>query len=251
MVRAWVVLSLVVASVACCGAGGTARAASPRRGSLVVMLIHGGGWLHVGPFYVATMDQLAYRYRRRGIHVYNIDYEPGGEAALASVTATYDEIRRRESGPIVAVGASAGGQLALMLARRRPLAGVVAYAAPTDLLHATGWLRLSVEGAFAPADLRRYSPALVGVPRRTPILGIYTSDDALVPPPQADALRRLGAKVDMLAPGPLDLHFMHTGVSPRAWARAALDERRFLDRVAARTPRPRDGGPSRSSRPPR
>jgi acetyl esterase/lipase len=250
MVRAWVAVNVVLASIAFCAASPTARADVPRGAPLTAILIHGGGWLQVGPHYVATMEQLAYRYRRRRIRVFNIDYASGGEASLASVTATYDKIRRRVSGPIVAVGASAGGQLALMLARRRALAGVVAYAAPTDLVHSTSWLRLAVDGAFAPPDLRRYSPALVGVPRRTPILGIYTSDDPLVPPPQAHALRRLGAKVDMLAPGPLDLHFMHTGVSPRGWARAALDERRFLDRVVARTPRPRGGGRSRSSRPP-
>jgi acetyl esterase/lipase len=200
-------------------------AANPRP---IAILIHGGGWLHVGPYYVATMNQLAYRYRRRGFEVHQLDYRPGGERSLHDVTAAYDRIRSRSRGPIVAVGASAGGQIALMLARRRRLSAVVIYAAPTDLTNAGPWLAPAIRGAFHPDHLRAYSPALRGV-RHTPIFGVYSAEDVLAPPWQGLLLCPFGAQIRVLGPGTLARHFMHTDVSAAGWHAAARAERRFLE----------------------
>jgi len=228
MSKVGAILAVLVGAAVGHVAPASARPPAAANARPVAILIHGGGWLHVGPHYVATMNQLAYRYRRRGFEVHQPDYRPGGEQSLRDVTAAYDRIRRRSRGPIVAVGASAGGQIALMLARRRRLSAVVVYAAPTDLVHAGPWLAPGVRGAFQQDHLRAYSPALRGV-RHTPIFGVYSAQDVLAPPWQGLLLRRFGAQIRVLGPGPVAPHFMHTDVSAAGWHAAARAERRFLE----------------------
>ncbi len=198
----------------------------------LALLLHGGGWTATGPHVMATMNQLAYRYRRRGFRVRQVDYGPGGEQSLRDAIAAYDRIRRRTSGPIVAVGASAGGQVALMLSRRRGLAAVVVYAAPTDLTRPGELLAPGVRAAFRSDHMREYSPGIRGF-GHTAVFGVYSADDPLVPPSQGLLLRRFGAEIRIVPPGPVKLYFMHTCVDAAAWRLTAAAERRFLDRTLA------------------
>ena len=89
----------------------------------------------------------------------------------------YDAARARFPGlPICAYGESAGGQLALMLAVRRPLACVIDAAGPVDLPRLDGtpqadWVRAKALAAFG--DLRDASPTHHAAAIRAPVLAGY------------------------------------------------------------------------------
>ena len=105
----------------------------PARGIMIV--IHGGGWTVTGKASVAVMRPYAdAHWRARGWSTVNIDYRPC-DKGLSDVLWFMDRLRSlRPSATICAVGESAGGNLALLLASVRPdLACVVSLAGPSDL----------------------------------------------------------------------------------------------------------------------
>ena len=106
----------------------------------VIALIHGGYWrpeydrVHVRPL----ADALA---RTLGARVGNIEYRriPGDpDASIDDVTAAIRHLHDQEQSPVLIVGHSAGGHLALCAQARSSLTarGVVALAPVTDLVMA-------------------------------------------------------------------------------------------------------------------
>lgn len=113
-----------------------ARGVSERRG--VVVLIHGGYWR--ARYDASLMDALASDLAERGWATANVEYRRSGngggwpetpddiQAALRMLAD--HEWRRRFGGPLIGIGHSVGGQLALLAARQ--LDAVVALAPVTD-----------------------------------------------------------------------------------------------------------------------
>jgi acetyl esterase/lipase len=107
-----------------------------------VVLVHGGFWRD--PWDRTLMTPLAHDLAARGYAAWNVEYRRVGRdggwpqtlddvvAAVAALERMTEVDRHR----VVAVGHSAGGQLALCLASRTPLAGVVSLAGVCDLARA-------------------------------------------------------------------------------------------------------------------
>ena len=100
----------------------------------VMLVIHGGGWYSTGAGHVARMRPDADRWRARGWRTLSVTYR-GCRASLSDVQWFYD--RAVESWgdqlPYCALGSSAGGHLALMLAAsRQTLDCAVDQAGPTN-----------------------------------------------------------------------------------------------------------------------
>jgi len=216
----------------------------------VAVLVHGGFWREQHTLELA--DDLARDVVRRGIAAWNIEFRRVGEVSgggwpvtaedvaagidhLAALDAPVDRDR------VVAVGHSAGGQLALWAAARREprvrLAGVVAQAGVLDLREAD---RLELgEGATArfmgghadevPEAYADASP-IERVPAGVPVLVVHGEADQRVPVEMAsayaDAARAAGDEVDLvLRPG--DDHFVHLDPASGAWADVTGWLRRF------------------------
>jgi len=216
----------------------------------VAVLVHGGFWREQHTLELA--DDLARDLVRRGIAAWNIEFRRVGEVSgggwpvtaedvaagidhLAALDAPVDRDR------VVAVGHSAGGQLALWAAARREprvrLAGVVAQAGVLDLREAD---RLELgEGATArfmgghadevPEAYADASP-IERVPAGVPVLVVHGEADQRVPVEMAsayaDAARAAGDEVDLvLRPG--DDHFVHLDPASGAWADVTGWLRRF------------------------
>jgi EAL domain-containing protein (putative c-di-GMP-specific phosphodiesterase class I)/acetyl esterase/lipase/GGDEF domain-containing protein len=172
----------------------------PRRtaASAVVVLVHGGFWSW--PYGRWLMWRLARDVRARGWASFTVSYRRlgrfgGGGGWPATFTDVRDAVDRlgaeltKETRrvPVVIVGHSAGGHLALWCAKERPdaLGGVVAIAAPTDLQ------QLLADGVTAVRDLVRAAPdderwaatsPLERVPTGVPTVCIHGRDDTTVPP---------------------------------------------------------------------
>jgi acetyl esterase/lipase len=100
-----------------------------------MLLIHGGAWRLHGPGSVRDLRPDAARFAALGLRTAIPDYHPLARS-LPDVVAAYDALAAHlpAGAPICALGHSSGGQLALLLALRRPaLRCVIAVAAPTDL----------------------------------------------------------------------------------------------------------------------
>ena len=175
----------------------------------VAVLVHGGFWRM--PWGADLMHALAGDLHRRGWATWNLEYRrlgaPGGgwpgtfEDAAAGMDALAAADAGLDLGRVVAVGHSAGGQLALWLAARRgPPAGaqgagavvvpnaVVALAAVSDLAASS---RLGLDGDAA-AELvggrpdrvpERYAVAspLARLPLGVPVLLVHGDADDRVP----------------------------------------------------------------------
>ncbi len=119
------------------------------------LVIHGGFWK---PQYDASlMEPVCADLRARGWDVHNLEYRrgEGWPAMRDDVLAGYEA-----QPPDVAVGHSAGGQLAVWLASQRPLAAAVSQAGVLDLARARE-LRLSdgiVDRVFRPEEIAEASP---------------------------------------------------------------------------------------------
>ena len=219
-----------------------------RRPRGVMLLIHGGGWYIVGPGPLATERAEAGRWRRRGWLTVNLDYPACGRS-LGGVLWFHDRVRRRYGRrlPLCASGASAGAQLALVLAaRRRDVACAIAEGPPTDLrtiahhpaasgsragsravaslaLHAFGRHRLASMSAVAQARRIR-ARLLLATARR----------DIVIPLAQARELRRAvhrhhaRAYVDLLTLAPGSMPWVHAPVSAAALRRLYAAERRLV-----------------------
>ena len=140
------------------------------------LVVHGGFWK---PQYDASlMEPVCDDLRKRGWDPINLEYRrgQGWPAMRDDLLAAFDEHE-----PDVAIGHSAGGQLAVWLASRRPLQAVVSQAGVLDLERARE-LRLSdgiVDRVFGPDELAEASPIEHAVGAR--VLCVHGDADADVP----------------------------------------------------------------------
>lgn len=214
----------------------------------LLILIHGGSWAGYDPKALQLEVRSAVPYRQAGYETLAVDY-PAGLHGIQQVERIYRAARRRVGNlPICAIGTSAGGQIALMLAAKYPdLRCVVDEAGPTDLPAlarqpggATAY-RIA-ERMLGVTNLERLSPALHAASIRAKLLLVYAQTDPLVPVAQGTEMARAdpSARLIILPPGPAP--FVHTGinapvsasgVSLSAKESAILTEARFLGSVAS------------------
>jgi acetyl esterase/lipase len=207
----------------------------------VAVVLHGGFWREQHT--LDLTDDLARDLVRRGWAAWNAEFRRVGEVSgggypttLEDVAAAIDALAGLDApldlGRVVAIGHSAGGQLALWAAARGDaavrLAGVVSQAGVHDLREAD---RLVLgEGATAefmgghPDEVPdRYADAspIERIPLGVPALLVHGDADERVPASMssayADAARAAGDEVDLvLRPG--EDHFVHLDVGGAAWA---------------------------------
>jgi hypothetical protein len=240
---------ITAAHAAYAGAPGYYEVGSPSgahagNASLGVMLVvHGGAWASNGPGAVQGMRADADRWRERGWTTVNITYRACGQSA-ADVLWFYDRTRAALGDTkVCALGSSAGGNLALLVAAYRPgLYCVVNQAGPTDLNTVKGevaydaasgqhntttggrWLHNLGAAAFGTENLSWFSPAALarGTLKTTRVLNAFSADDALVPWPQAadlsSAMRAANASayVDNLQLAKGTVPFAHGAVTQAA-----------------------------------
>jgi acetyl esterase/lipase len=215
----------------------------------VVVLLHGGFWREQHS--LDLDDDLARDLAGRGWAAWNVEYRRVGEVSgggypttLEDVAAAIDFLATLDA-PLdlaraLAIGHSAGGQLALWAAARPhaavPLAGVVAQAGVTDLRAAErdpdGEEAIArFLGGYAADVPERYADAspIERVPIGVPQLLVHGTEDARVPVDMsrryAEAARAAGDDVELVV-RPAEDHFVHLDPGGGAWA----DVVRWLER---------------------
>ncbi|PWJ53572.1 Prolyl oligopeptidase family protein [Quadrisphaera granulorum] len=192
----------------------------PARGTAV--LVHGGYWRT--PWAADLMHSLVPAFTGRGWRVAVPEYRrigSGGgwpatsdDVAAALAALDEDDGERGRGGPVVLVGHSAGGHLALVHARAAD--AVVALAPVTDLVRGyaegigNGAVAELMGGASPQADPAAY---LAASPRQRPwpacpVLVVHGTDDARVPVEHSRdyvaTARSDGAPVELVEPASLD-----------------------------------------------
>ncbi|MFL5829855.1 MAG: alpha/beta hydrolase family protein [Solirubrobacteraceae bacterium] len=215
----------------------------------VVMLIHGGSWKGIDPAAFKSTLAIATIFQNLGFETATVEYRRGAQG-INDVQRLYRQVRHRVGAhtPICAVGTSAGGHIALMLAVRNPdLACVIDLAGPTNLPAlrtdpggTTGYqIALS---AFGNGALTELSPALHAGSIRAKLMLIYAANDPLVPVAQGREMARADPRAKLIVLPPGTAPFVHTGVGAPvqrtgvdvgANMRAQADEVRFLNAVGA------------------
>ncbi len=155
----------------------------------VVITLHGGFWRN--QFNLAYMGHLCEALRKSGIATWNLEYrsigDPGGgwpgtfddvaagAAFLKNIAGTY----RLDMNRVLALGHSAGGQLALWLAGKTKLQGVIGLGAVADLARAQ-----EMQLGNRVVDLLHAPPSadpMQGLPLHTPQRLFAGKDDNIVP----------------------------------------------------------------------
>jgi acetyl esterase/lipase len=182
---------------------------APPGGRPALLALHGGGWRGGGKEeYGRSLARLV----ERGLVVVAVDYRlsrpgaPSWPGILDDVRAAARWVNRHanefgiDPGRVAALGASAGGHLALLLAvddRPAPVRAVIDFYAPTDLpalaaadTGAGRSLGLFLGGApgQVPGRYEAASPLRRVRPGAPPVLILHGDDDILVPPAQSQAL---------------------------------------------------------------
>jgi acetyl esterase/lipase len=225
----------------------------------VMLVLHGGGWTKTGVGAVEFVRGDAERWRNRGWETVNFTYRSCGHS-LDDALWFYDHARAwfDPSMKVCALGTSAGGQLALLIAANRPgLYCVVNQAGPTDLRTikdelaydaATGLQNQTIggrvvhnlaAGAFGEENLARYSPAALasGTLNATRVLQGFSADDPLVSFQQAADLASAmqaanpAAYVDELQLDAGPIPFAHGRVTQAALDDFYAREQRLADPV--------------------
>ena len=190
-----------------------------------VLVIHGGFWR---PEYDASLGRaIATDLAERGYVAVNLEYRrPDRDGyrcifpdVLAGIASLADE-------NVVAVGHSAGAQLAAYAAARVPLAGVVAQAGLLDLATAAadrvgGRSVLKLLGGTIEEVPERYREAdpIVSAPLEVPVVCVHSRADAWVPFAQSEAYAAKSGCELIEVPGD---HLAHVQPDTPAWA-AVLD----------------------------
>jgi acetyl esterase/lipase len=187
------------ATVAPVAAPISADPAGPVRGTVV--LVHGGAWAgHDARGQRILMDDPGRLFVERGWRVVSVDYDEG-VAGLNGVLSVVDSELKQPAGagPLCLYGESAGAQLALVAASRRPAIDcVMGIGAPADLA------QMEVDGdASADPDLRiagdrikrffgtaaeqmaPWNPVALAPAMRVDVLLLHEIDDPLVSSSQA------------------------------------------------------------------
>lgn len=205
----------------------------------IMLVIHGGAWYMVGKEAVVTARPSADRWRAQGWLTVSIDYRACAQS-IKDVVWFMKKIRAaRPDAVVCAMGMSAGGHLALLLASvRNDVACVVALAGPSDLnalIDQTAYnptlqtrdsygptlLYYTAAAAFGadPNRLRFFSPTSYVGTMRARVLLVMGEHDVVVPLEQnhdyAAALRAAqpDAYVDSAVLGFGAIPFVHTGIS--------------------------------------
>lgn len=204
-----------------------------------VLLLHGGAFITSSP---RTHRVLASHLAAgAGAPVVVPDYRLAPEhpwpAAVDDAVAAYDELAA--SGPVAVVGDSAGGALALLLARRRRPAALALISPVTDLTGATAaayrgedalvrqdWLEQGVRAFLGGADARALSPLLADLPDLPPLLVHVAEHERLRREGElfAERVRAAGGDAELvLLPGLWhDAHLFAHLVEPAAQATADM-----------------------------
>ncbi len=211
----------------------------------VLMLIHGGSWTGISPAsFNATLGTAAVL-QTLGYETFTVDYRRGAQG-VTDLDNLYVAARQQvgPSVPICAIGVSAGGHLALVLAEHHPdLACVIDFAGPTDLpaLRTEPHGQLSAYTialtAFGAAPLAELSPALHPGTIKAKLMLLYAQTDPLVPVEQGRIMARAYPSAQLIVLPPGSAPFVHTGVGapaqttgvdPTARLRADQQEQAFL-----------------------
>jgi len=209
----------------------------------VAVLLHGGAWrAHYGR---QLMWPLAADLRERGWAAWNVEYRRLGEgggwpATFDDVAAAIDALADRpeplDLGTVVAVGHSAGGQLAVWAGARAdarvPVTAVVAQAGQLDLEHIA---RAGLSDSAVPELLggmpeevpERYaaaSPARL-LPLPVPVLVVHGDEDRLAPAAAGRRFAEAAGDGCALVVTPGEGHVAHLEPDSEAW-RVTL---RFLE----------------------
>lgn len=197
----------------------------------VAIIIHGGGWFGVGAERVRTMDAEVARWNARGWATVNIDYRPGGDS-MVDVQRMYDAVRtwQGEDVPIGAVGASAGGHLAMMLAIQRPqLAFAESEAGPTDIPAIAGngfadVVRDAGIRAFGDEAGAGMSPLARAAELAPPLLMATAANDAFVPIEQMQRMAAARPATTALTLQPGDAPWIHGPIDAASMAQLVQAE---------------------------
>jgi dipeptidyl aminopeptidase/acylaminoacyl peptidase len=204
----------------------------------VVLLLHGGGWQRDPAAYEAEV-QIAPLYEQLGYATATIGYNDGAKGLQDVIDLYAKADKRYPDTPICAIGASAGGTLALLLASEEPdLACAIDLAGPTDLTALSDQggevaSRLAVE-AFGEDNLEEFSPVAHADSIKAPVMMVFAVADPVVPEQQGPELKRAlpSAKLIVLPQG--DASFIHgPGVDPRAKERADAAANAFLEQATS------------------
>jgi acetyl esterase/lipase len=207
-----------------------------------IILIHGGGFVQTGPAMMTSLVPIAQRFNAGGWETFNIDYHPLARSR-AGVARAYDAVRARvgPNVPICAMGASAGGALALLLSVDRPsLACVMSWAGPTDLASVT----LPSNPFYG--DLQRLATSIhhrlatwsaVSLAHRVHgrVFLLYAATDPVVPPTQGAELHRRLPRSTFIVLAPGTSGFVHSGVDGKAFNHALTVEDRVLRSAGPQT----------------
>ncbi len=159
----------------------------PRDGWPTILMIHGGGWVSGSN---KDFEHLTPLFARKGIQAAAMDYRLAPDhrwpAQLEDVLLAIDFLQAQQCDlkRIALWGFSAGGQLALLAALKRPNAikCVVSIGAPTHL----GLTEKSLWGpCFEKEQLDEASPALYGSSNLPPTLILHGESDPVVSSEQA------------------------------------------------------------------
>ena len=205
----------------------------------VVIAIHGGSWFGVGEERLATMDDEVARWNARGYAVLNTSYRAGRESVV-DVVRVYDAVRSWQGNgiPIGAIGASAGGHIAMILAAQRPdLAFVVSEAGPTEpsALTETPQSRMVQDAAFrAFGDdvTGAMSPVAQAHRITSPLLLLTASEDQVVPVAQMEAMVAARPSTIAIELEPGDQLWIHGAISLNAMDQLIRAENRLADDAA-------------------
>jgi acetyl esterase/lipase len=202
----------------------------------VVITLHRGAWSATGRDAAATEHADDHAWLRRHWLVVNSSYRPG-VLGLADVRSVYVRVRLaiQRALPICMVGASSGGNLALLAAVRLPdLRCLVAEAAPTDLMATGGIHDLAVQ-ALGEQNLRAFSPLFAADRIEAEVLVAGAEQDPLVPPQQlSDLCMRLARCAGSLSLAEGPLWFVHAGVDHAALSAFRRAETALARRASTR-----------------
>ncbi|MFO7299067.1 MAG: type II 3-dehydroquinate dehydratase [Actinomycetes bacterium] len=190
-----------------------------RPGQGLVVLVHGGVWRR--SYGRDSLESVAVDLHRRGVRTWNVGYRRLGEGggwpgSAHDVLTALDHASRIADGPVVVLGHSAGGYLAMWAATRTatPVSLVVALSPIADLEMAvadTG--EIAAESAIL---LEHGAPARPS-PLHPHTLAAHGTADRLVPIGHSDALEAAGAEVIRLDCG----HFEPIDPAKQPWQEVA------------------------------